>query len=322
LRPIEEPLPLPAAQEIRLRVLATGVAVADILMREGVYPGVTFPLTPGYDVVGIVDALGVGCDASTPLGSRVAALTVTGGYARYACVAQRHCVTVPEGPDDARAVATVLNYLTAYQMLHRCVDLAAGDSVLVHGAAGGVGTALLQLAALRGLHALGTASRGKHDRVRALGGDPIDYRTEDFVARARAVGGVAAAFDPIGGAHVRRSFRALRPAGTVVTYGSSAVLRDGRLDIPRAALAFARAPRFAPLDLLAHAQGVVGYSIVAWRDARAAAYRADLTTLFGMLAEGRIDPIVDRQMPLGSAPEAHDLLGRAGAVGKIVLVPS
>ena len=168
----------------------------------------------------------------------------------------------------------------------------------------------------------GTASKGKHDRIRALGCTPIDYERDDFVAACTAIGGVAAAFDPIGGAHVRRSYASLRATGTVVTYGSSTVLSDsGRLNPIAAVAMLAGSPRFTPLALLNDARGVTGYNVTTWRDARPATYRKDLSAILAMLVEGAIDPIVDRTMPLTSAPEAQDLLGRAGAVGKIVLVP-
>ena len=151
LTQVDELIPEPGPGQIRLRVLAAGVAFADVLMREGLYPGVPpFPFAPGYDAVGEIDAVGLDTAGGFVRGQRVAALTVLGGYARYLLVPADDCVPVPEGVDSASAVSVVLNYLTAYQMLHRVAAVTAGSRVLVHGAGGGAGSALVELATLAG----------------------------------------------------------------------------------------------------------------------------------------------------------------------------
>jgi NADPH2:quinone reductase len=319
--PVEEPIPQPGPGDVRVRVAAAGVAWADVMMREGIYPGTRFPLTPGYDIVGTVDTLGEGVTGAA-LGDNVAALTVHGGYARYVVLGADELVPVPNGLDPAEAVSLVLNYVTAYQMLHRCVRLDPGDTILVHGAAGGVGTALLQLAKLAGIRAIGTASAGKHELVARLGATPLDYRSDDVRARVRELsgGGVHAAFDPVGGVNWARSYAALRQSGTLVAYGASTVLSGGRLNVLRALAFVARTPRYAPSKLLADAKGVVGYNIGHWKNARPAAFRADLTTLLGMLARREIEPIVAERIPLAEAARAHELLGEAKVTGKIVLI--
>jgi NADPH2:quinone reductase len=319
LRPIEEPLPVPGPGGVLVRVLAAGVAWADVMMREGVYPGTKFPLTPGYDIVGVIES--GGGDAGFQPGDVVAALTVRGGYSRYVALPATELVRVPAGLDAAEAVSLVLNYVTAYQMLHRCADLSEGDTILVHGAGGGVGTALLQLARLANIRALGTASGGKASLVTSLGATPIDYRTEDFVARCRELcDGVAAVFDPIGGAQWKRSYAALRPSGTLVAYGASTVLSGGRFDL-RSVLAFvASKPSFAPDRLLNDGKTIAGYSITQWKDGRPAAFRADLSHLLDLLAARTIEPVIAERIPLAEVARAHELLGTAKVTGKIVLV--
>lgn len=203
LQLVTVPVREPRVGELRVRVETAGVAFADVMVREGRYPGVRLPATPGYDFVGTVEAAGDGIDASR-VGRRVGALTVTGGYARHAYVRADRVTPVPDGLGSIAAVALILNYVTAWQMLTRNTQASAGDTVLVHGGAGGVGTALLQLCRLQGVRALATASAGKHDLVRSLGGMPIDYATEDFVERCRVETdgvGVDAVFDHLAGAH-------------------------------------------------------------------------------------------------------------------------
>src|SRR5271169_1531511 len=203
LKVIEDDVRDPGAGEVRIRILACGVAFADVLMRRGLYSGVPpLPYSPGYDIVGVVDSCGAGVTRWKP-GDLVAAITMTGGYSRYIVLPESELVRVPAGLDPAEAVSLVLNYTTAYQLIHRIAKLRRGESLLIHGAAGGVGTAALQLGRLAGLKMFGTASKSKHDLVAALGGRPSDYRAEDFVQRAA---GVYAVFDPIGGRNWPRSY--------------------------------------------------------------------------------------------------------------------
>jgi len=310
----------PRSAEVLIRVRAAGVSFADAMVREGVYPGVKLPVTPGYDVVGEVESVGDEVRGFRP-GDRVAALTVVGGYTRYISVPAEHVVHVPAGLESGAAVCVVLNYLTAFQMMKRCTHVVAGDSLLVHGAAGGVGSALLQLAKLEGLKAFGTASPGKLELVEELGGVPIDYLNEDFVARVRrdTLGGVAAAFDFVAGGHARRSYEALRSTGILVCYGAFGATANGRIQPLKALLTYLRDPSFKPMALLGTNKGCVGYNVRHWRDARPEMYAADLATLFGLLRDGRIAPIIGARFPLQRAAEAHELMNRRGFTGKIVL---
>jgi NADPH:quinone reductase-like Zn-dependent oxidoreductase len=235
LKMVEENIREAGAHEVLVRILACGVAFADVLMRRGLYPGVpALPYTPGYDIVGVVESCGTGV-LQWKHGDFVAALTQTGGYARYIVLPENALVRVPAGLDAAEAVSLVLNYTTAYQLIHRIAKLQKGESVLVHGAAGGVGTAALELGRIQGLQMFGTASAGKHRVVAELGGIPIDYRNEDFTVRAS---GVDAVFDAVGGRNWLRSYRALRKGGRFVGYGMSAALEGGRRNFLLGAASF------------------------------------------------------------------------------------
>src|SRR5512147_2397423 len=185
LRVIEEECPEPKDGEVRVRVLAAGVALPDIMAREGIHPETPpVPFTPGWDLVGVVDRLGNGVSGLEP-NQIVAALPISGAYAEFVCLPQRELVPVPSGLDAAEAVSLILNYVTAYQMLHRSAKVRSGQRVLIHGAAGGVGSALLQLGRLAGLEMYGTCSSRGASAVTDLGGIPIDYQHQDFVAEIR-----------------------------------------------------------------------------------------------------------------------------------------
>jgi NADPH2:quinone reductase len=235
LRIIEEDRPEPKEDEARVRVLAAGVSLPDVMMREGVHPETPpVPFTPGWDLVGVVDSLGAGA-SGFDRGQMVAALPITGAYAEFVCLPQRELFPVPPGLDPAEAVSLGLNYVTAYQMLHRLARVTSGQRVLIHGAAGGVGSALLQLGRLAGLEMFGTSSSRSASVVSDLGGIPLDYRHQDFVQEIRRLtgDGVDAVFDPIGGTHVWQSRETLRPGGKVVVYGNTPSLRGEGLAAPR-----------------------------------------------------------------------------------------
>ncbi len=318
LRVVDEPEPpQPAAGEVRVRVLATSAAFTDTMVRRGIYPGLRDkpPFTPGYDMVGVVDAVGEGVDGSER-GRRVADLTVTGAYAEYVCVPRARLVPVPDELDAAEAVSLVLTYVTAYQMLYRAARAQQGQRILVHGAGGAVGSALLQLGKLRGLEMYGTASETKRTLVTGLGGQHIDYHKEDFVRHVfRATGdGVDAVFDAIGGEHFRRSFRTLRKGGTLVAYGfySASTGKGGcvPLDFMRLALWHA----------LPNGRSTTFYSIGGWRKKHPDWFRDDLCELFRLLSVRKIEPVVAKRMPLEEAARAHELVEHATVGGKIVLV--
>jgi NADPH2:quinone reductase len=328
LRVVDEECPEPKKGEVRVRVLAAGVSLPDVMMREGVHPETPpLPFTPGWDLVGVVDRFGAGV-SGIETGQIVAALPISGAYAEFVCLPQRELVPVPPGLDAAEAVSLVLNYVTAYQMLHRSAQVRPGQRVLIHGAAGGVGSALLQLGRLAGLAMYGTCSSRGASAVSDLGGIPIDYQQQDFVAEMhRLTGeGVDAVFDGIGGPHIWRSRKALRAGGRVVAYGLTAMLRGGRLACGRSG----RRDRFRGIAifglyiaggwLLPGRKRVVPYSIQWLKRLRPALFRQDLIALFDLLHQQKIKPLIARRFPLAEARQAHELLGKGGVTGKIVLV--
>lgn len=328
LRLIEEECPEPKRGEVRIRVLAAGVSLPDIMMREGIHPE-TPPLsfTPGWDFVGVVDRLGD--DVSVlKVGQIVAALPIHGSYAEFVCLSQHELVPVPSGLDPAEAVSLVLNYVTAYQMLHRSAKIRSGQRVLIHGAAGGVGTALLQLGCLTGLEMYGTCSSRGASTVSDLSGIPIDYQQQDFVKQIHHLtgDGVDVVFESIGGKHIWRSREALRSGGTVVAYGLTGSLREGRLASGRSGARH----RFREIGifgvyiaaawLLPGRRRVIPYSIQWFKRLKPAWFRQDLITLLDLLCQHKIKPLVAKRYPLAKARQAHELLGKGGVIGKIVLV--
>jgi NADPH2:quinone reductase len=328
LRVVEEERPEPKDGEVRVRVIAAGVSLPDVMMREGVHPETPLlPFTPGWDLVGVVDRVGSGVSGLEP-GRIVAALPISGSYAEFVCLRESELVPVPSGLDAGEAVSLVLNYVTAYQMLHRSARVQSGQSVLIHGAAGGVGTALLQLGRLAGLEMYGTCSSRGASTVSELGGIPIDYQRLDFVAEIHRLSseGVDVVFDGIGGTHIRRSRQALRRGGRVVAYGLTGMLSGGRSNSDRPGRrhrfrGIAMFGRYFVLGLLLPGRKrVVPYSIQWLKRVRPAWFREDLVALFDLLREKKIEPLIAQRFPLAEARAAHELLGRGGVTGKIVLV--
>jgi NADPH2:quinone reductase len=329
LQVVEEECPEPKGGEVRVRVLAAGVALPDLMMREGVHPETPrVPFTPGWDLIGVVDRLGDGVSGIEPA-QIVAALPISGAYAEFVCLPQHELVPVPLGLDAAEAVSLVLNYITAYQMLHRSAKVRPGQRVLIHGAAGGVGSALLQLGRLAGLEMYGTCSSRGEPTVSDLGGIPIDYQHQDFVKEIHRLtsDGVDGVFDGIGGTHIWRSRKALRPGGRVVAYGLTSSLLGGRLASGHSG----RRNRLHGIPifglyiaggwLLPGRKRVVPYSIQWLKRLRPAWFRQDLIALFGLLQQRKIQPLIAQRFPLTEARRAHEVLGKEGVTGKIVLVP-
>ncbi len=286
------------------------------------------PYTPGWDLVGTVDQAGEGVTGFQP-GQRVAAMPIHGCYAQYVCLPARRLVPVPESVDAAEAVAVVLNYITAHQMLHRSAKARAGQRMLVHGASGGVGSAMLQLAQLAGVEMYGTCSAQAAAAVREMGGIPIDYKNSDFVAEIRRLTGegVDAVFDGIGGDSLWRSREALREGGRVVTYGFQAKMRGGRMAIPSKGRhpfreSFGLGRLIVRNWFLPGRKSMTPYSIQWLMRLRPAMFREDLLTLLELLQQGRIRPLIAQRLPLEEARRAHEMLGEGGVLGKIVLLPN
>jgi NADPH:quinone reductase len=328
LQVLEEDCPEPKRGEVRVKVLASGVSLPDVMAREGFHPETPpLPFTPGWDLVGVVDRLGDGVSGIEP-GETVAALPISGAYAEFVCLPQRELVPVPSGLDPAEAVSLILNYITAYQMLHRSAKVRTGQRVLIHGASGGVGSALLQLGRLAGLEMYGTCSSRGATAVSELGGFPIDYQQQDFVKEIHRLtnDGADVVFDSLGGTHIWRSREALRSGGTVVAYGLTSSLREGRAASGRPG----GRHRFREIAifglyiaggwLFPGRKRVVPYSIQWLKRLKPAWFRQDLIALFDLLQQRKVKPLIAQRLPLGAARQAHELLGKGGVIGKIVLV--
>jgi NADPH:quinone reductase len=327
---VEEEWPAPIPGEVRVKVLAAGVSLPDVLAREGVHPETPrVPYTPGWDLVGIVDRLGEGV-SGFELGQTVAAMPISGCYAQYVCLPQRKFIPVPKGLDPAETVAVILNYITAYQMLHRSAKVKPAQRVLIHGASGGVGTALLQLGQLAGVEMFGTCSVKAAEVVKELGATPIDYRNSDFVQEIHRLtgNGVDAVFDGIGGDNLWRSRDALREGGRVVVYGFQAKLRGGRMaaNAPSGRHPIRESAILGWCILrnwfLPGRKSMMPYSIQWLMRLKPDWFHQDLLTLFGLLQQKKIKPLIAQRLALTQARQAHELLGSGGVIGKIVLVPN
>jgi NADPH:quinone reductase len=337
LRVIEEDAPQPAPGEVRVRVLAAGVSFTDSQLRAGTYlPGAPKPpFTPGYELVGVVEELGPDC-SRLRVGDRIGALTVWGADADRACVPESGAVEVPEDVDPGEVLSLLFPYMTAYQVLHRTAAVKRGETVLVHGAAGRVGVAALELGAAAGLRLFGTCSGRDRAKVEALGAVPIDYQSEDFLARVRELteDGVDVVSDSLGGPISLRSFRALRPGGRLVVYGRYSTLKDGHKDWPAVIKWYASIAAVWLWDKLSPRRRVLAYHVQRYRDSATRrpgavggepfdpeAFREDFSALIELLREGKIHPVVAERLPLGDARRAHEMLGSSAAKGKLVLVP-
>jgi NADPH:quinone reductase-like Zn-dependent oxidoreductase len=318
-------LPEPAASEVRLRVLTASASFTDIMVREGSYPGIDaeLPYAPGYDLVGVVDKIGTNV-SELKVGDRVADLTIWGAYSEYVVRPAAGLVPLPDAISDEQAVAIILSYTTAYQMLYRVANVEAGQRILIHGASGAVGTALAQLGRMSGLTMYGTASSAKQDYVAALGVTPIDYQTEDFVSRIHQEtggGGVDAVFDAIGVDNFRRSYASLAPDGVLVTYGlyqASLAAREDSMAVVWEFLGWQW--QMLKWKLLPDEEKRVdSYTIADLRKEQPQWFRDDVASLFDLLGERTIDPQIWKVMPLEEAAQAQEYIANGKVRGKIVL---
>ena len=312
LQVVELPVEHPGPGQLRVRVRAAGVGATDLIMLSGNYLyAPKMPFVPGYEVAGVVDAIGAGV-AGFNLGQRVAALTVYGGFAELLVRDAQHFLTVPSDVSDRDAAAVILNYVTAWQMIHRVAKVRSGQTALVTGAAGGVGTAALQLLRLAGVKTYGAASASKHSTLHSLGATPIDYRAGrlDRLMRDLEPQGVDYVFDAVGGANIGPCIGALRRGGTVVGFGFMG-----------AAGMLSKLAMFSNLFIGARLRGRRGtfYGISALYRKDPKPLREDLPKIFGLLAEKKIDPLVARPFALLEARQAIELLATGSVEGKIVL---
>jgi NADPH:quinone reductase-like Zn-dependent oxidoreductase len=319
----EESRPVPRPGCVRIKVLAAGTGYTDTMIRKGKYPDYRGPLpfTPGYDLVGVVDAVSLGVD-SPKIGDMVADLSVVGGYSQYASRPARNLVPVPAGIDPAEAVCIPLTYVTAWQMLTRFRTFPRNATVLMVGASGAVGTALLVLARHLGLKVIGTAPKPALPLVEKLGATAIDYHDGDFtekVLRLTNGKGVDAVFDAIGGAHWDRSFACLAPGGILIGFGLQGAVA-GTESLVRSLFALAKLVylwNWFPLQ----GRSSAFYSITARRKKFPAEFKADMAELFELLEQGVIKPVIAEKLPLAEAHTAHEHIDAEQVGGKIVLLP-
>jgi NADPH:quinone reductase-like Zn-dependent oxidoreductase len=309
LQVTENELRPPSAGKARIRILAVPVVQDDVAVRKGERPFLPkVPFTPGYAVLGVVDAVGEGVTA-VAMGDRVAALTNYGGYAEYITWDAEELVHVPETLDPAKAVVLILNYLVAYQILHRVAQVEPGDKVLIIGASGGVGTAFLELGRLAGLTMVGLASPRKHRVLREYGATPIDYHTEDVVEviRQAAPEGLDFVLNGMAEEYFERGLAVLRRGGVLVHYGGPRSFGGFLLLISKLLL----------YTVLPNGKTIKGYGT---HRVDVSQRKEDWTKLLKLLEERKIDPIIAKTFPILKARAANELLESGQVVGNVVLL--
>lgn len=321
LEVVDVPQPTAGRGEVRVRVLASSVEYTEVLIRRHLYPQTMLrrpPFVLGYDVVGEIDQLGNGV-SGFQVGDRVADLTVVGSNAAYRTLRASDLTRVPAGVDAAEAAALILSWTTAYQVLHRTARVQRGQRVLVQGAAGALGQALLVLGRLAGVELWGTA-RGAHAAlIRELGATPIDYQREDFTRILP--GGFDVVFDGIGEDGYRRSFAALKRGGLLCAYGYTAGVPAQRRQLTVLMLIARVYLLRRLLSWLPGGKRVRVYSINVMRARHPAWFREDLERLFGLLATHAIRPRVAERISFDEVAEAHRRLEVGGLEGRLVLCP-
>ena len=327
----EVPEPHPAPGEVLIRVKIVGINFADLFQRMGLYPGTPRPpFTPGLEIAGIIES--VPSDLPHPTsdlepGAPVVAMVAFNAYAERVAVPAAQVFRVPDGTPFEDAAAIPVNYLTAYHSMFHMGNLQPGDRILIHGAAGGVGIAAVQLARTRRLVIFGTAGPTKQDFLRRMGVDhPIDYTREDFtqVVRRAAPEGVEMVMDPIGGKSFAKSYDCLGATGRLVAYGFSAAAgpegasRTSPSSLWRGLRALAQTPRFNPLRLMRENTAVIGVHLGRMKG-REGLLRSQLEEIFRLYTAGQIKPVIGKTFPLEQAADAHRYIHARQNIGKVVL---
>jgi len=317
--------PEPGPGEVRIRVHAAGLCFAEVMAAQGLYPGAPkLPAVLGYEAAGVIDRVGEGVDERRE-GTHVVAMTHFGAHADVVCVPDQQALAIPHGKDFTEAAAIPVNYLTAYHILFRAATIRPGERVLIHMAAGGLGTAALQLCrTVDGIETFGTASAAKHAALREEGCDhPIDYHTADYakeVRRLTAGEGVDVVLDPLGGADSRKGLKLLRPAGRLVNYGFANLTSGQRRNPVRVARQLASMPLLTPLQLMNANKAVAGVHI-GRLVSRMDLLTAELTEVLALWAAGTITPRIDGTYPFAKAADAQRRILAHGNTGKIILTP-
>ena len=318
----EMPDPEPAEGQVRIRVAAVGVNFADILARMGLYPGTPKPpFVPGLELSGTIEKAGKGVAASR-VGERVLALTSFGAYVERAVVPAARAIPTPQAMSLEEAAALPVNYLTAYHMIFRMGNLQPGERILIHGAAGGVGLAAIQLAKIARAEIFGTASASKFDFLRQWGvTNLVDYTKQDFeteIRRMTGEEGLDMVLDAVGGKSFAKSYRLLRPCGRLLIYGFSTSARGKSRNAARALVEFLRTKRYHPLNLMRDNKAVIGVHL-GRMVSRSEILAEALRTLFRLYGEGKIRPHIGRIFPLAEAAAAHRFIQDRKNIGKVLL---
>ena len=315
---IDEKSPEPGNNEVMIEVHRAGINFADLMMRQGLYGAAPdFPFTPGYEVSGVIRAIGSDVERHN-VGDRVVALTGFGGYAEQVVVSEDRAWTLPDNVSFDAAAAMPVTYLTAHHMLVHLGNFREGDSVLVHHAAGGVGTATAQIVkALKGGRIYGTASVEKADFVEEMGMIHIP-RGEDFVQRIKGESdGVHHALDPVGGKHVMESYKALRNGGRLYVFGASSAVKGPKRSLWTAIKMWRTTPRFDPIRMMNSNKSVYGVHMGMWKDEEIA--REQMVALASMLEKGQIDPVIDSVYRFEDVAKAQQFIHNRGNRGKVLL---
>ncbi len=322
----ETPDPPLGRDEVKIRVKAAGLNFAEVTARQGLYPDAPRPpCVVGYEGAGVVEARGEAAGASPPVGARVLYLSRFGGQADTVCVPAHQVLAIPDAMSFEQAAALPVNYLTAHHVLFEVYRLRPGAHVLIHMAAGGVGTAALQLCrTVADVTTYGTASPSKHDYLRQQGCDqPIDYRGNDYVREIQRLTngrGVDLVVDPLGGPDWRRGYSLLRPCGMLVACGVSNVHGGQRRNLFRVVSVLARSPRFSPISLMNDNRAVGGVNMGhLWGEGPL--LRRQMVTLLELYEAGRLAPQVCETVPFSRAADAHRILEERRNLGKVVLIP-
>lgn len=313
LQVVENELIPPKKAEVRIKVLACAVGRTDIAMRYGYYPyAPKIPFVPGYEIIGIIEAVGTKIK-QFKVGDRVAALTVHGGYSEYIYLEPQHLVKVPENVKSEEAAVLVLNYVTAYQMLKRVANVQKGHKILITGASGGVGTALLDLAKLEDLDVYALSSKYKHETIVKLGAFPIDYKSTDWVSliKKKESEGLDYVFDGIGKSYINKGFSLLKKGGKLVAFGypSFSGMLSGVI-------------KMMLLNFWSNSRNAKTYGISETYKKDNSTILYDLEKLLSLLSEKKIKPTIATRMPILKASEANRLLESGSISGNIVLLAS
>ena len=313
LQIIDKVMVNPGPDEVLIKVQACAVGGTDIAMRYYNYPAAPKkPFVPGYEIIGTVYKKG--SNISVPkVGERVGALTTFGGYSEFITLKPEHLVKVPKSVDAAEAAVVILNYTTAYQMMKRVAKVNAGDKVLITGASGGVGSALLDLGKLFNLELLGTASYQKHEFLKQFDATLIDYKTQNFITVIRNLypQGLDYVFDGVGGGYIKKSIKTLRRGGLLVEYGYS--LKS---------FTYFMKSLFYMFSGIFKGVKAKSYGISVNYKMNKQTVLEDMTELFKILEAGKIKPLIYKRMPLIEAAEANSLLENGGVTGNVVLIIS